>query len=213
MKNLETAAGLRALMLSATLAACFSCAANPGRAVPPVAAAPAPSSPADSATEPPIVQIRQFPHSALVNVVAWLPGEAQYGLRASLRRDGELISDRHQLFVSTEYEDVSIFPYISAAYSRTAQRNFVETTAPAGRLLLSAGVSRDIDACYGWPKCSPLLYRAIHVPDELLRMNRDSLGVRFYGRGGAELIITIQHDLIDSYLRAVDSVSATLRKN
>ena len=65
----------------------------------------------------------------------------------------------------------------------------------------------------GWPKCSPLMVRTVRVPDDLLRANRDSLAVRFYGRAGSELIIAIHRDLIDSYLQKFDSVSAALRKN
>jgi hypothetical protein len=217
MKNLETAVGLRALMLVATLMVCSGCASGAARATP--AAAPRVAIPpatdsanATPAAEAPIVQVRSFPHSAVVSVVAWSPDEPEYGLRASLARDGELIRD-HQLYVSTDYENVSISPYVSAVYSRaSARRNFVETTAPVERVLLSAGVSRDIDACSGWPKCSPLMIRTVRVPDEFLRSNRDSLAVRFYGREGSELIIAIHRELIDPYLQKFDSVRAVLRK-
>ena len=47
----------------------------------------------------------------------------------------------------------------------------------------------------------------------MLRANRDSVSIRLYGRGGAEMIVTIRRDVIDPYLRTVDSVSAALRKS
>jgi hypothetical protein len=53
----------------------------------------------------------------------------------------------------------------------------------------------------------------VRVPDSVLRANRDSLAVRFYGSAGSELIITVYRDLIDPYLATVDSLSAALRKN
>ena len=218
MKNLEIAAGLRALMLAATLMVCSACASGVTRGAPTAASLVANPQAADSANatpaaERPIVQVRSFPHSAVVTVVAWTPDEPEYGLRASLARDGALIRD-HQLYVSTDFENVSISPYVSAVYSKaSARRNFVETTAPVERVLLSDGVFRDIDACAGWPQCSPLMIRTVRVPDELLRANRDSLAVRFYGRAGSELIIAIRRELIDPYLQKFDSVSAALRKN
>ena len=218
MTNREIAAGPRALMLAATLVVSFGCASRAARATPEIGSVvttrpAAGSTDSTPAAETPIVQVRSFPHSATVTVVAWSPDEADFGLRASLTRDGTLIRD-HQLYVSTDYENVSLSPYISAVYSRAgARRNFVETTAPGERVLLADAVFRDIDACSGWPKCSPLMVRTVRVPDDLLRANRDSLAVRFYGRAGSELIIAIHRDLIDSYLQNFDSVRAALRKN
>jgi len=88
MKNREIAAGPRELMLAATLIVSFGCASRPARATPEIGSVvttrPATGS-ADStpAAELPIVQVRSFPHSATVTVVAWSPDEADFGLRAS----------------------------------------------------------------------------------------------------------------------------------
>jgi hypothetical protein len=45
----------------------------------------------------------------------------------------------------------------------------------------------------------------------MLRSNRDSIAVRLYGRGDAEMILTARRDLIDAYLSTVDSLAAALR--
>jgi len=79
------------------------------------------------------------------------------------------------------------------------------------RVLKMTGTSRDIYACY-FGSCSPFETLGVRIPDELLRANRDSVAVRFYGRGGRELIVTVRRDLIDAYLSSVDSVSAALRR-
>ena len=76
MKNLEIAAGLRALMLAATLMVCSGCASGAARATPTTASLVATPPATDSgnatqAAEAPIVQVRSFPHSAVVSVVAW----------------------------------------------------------------------------------------------------------------------------------------------
>jgi hypothetical protein len=205
MKNLATG-----LITAAALAIC-ACASGRGRATTAVTASSA--TPADSAP-PPIVQVRDFSHSALVDVIAWSPDESEYGLRSSLLRDGTLVHGEHELFVSTYYESVRISPYLNASYSRSnGRRNTVMTTAPEAHLLLSAGVRRDPQACIEWPICSPLTIQAVRVPDELLRANRDSFAVRFYGRANSALIVSVYRDLIDAYLRKVDSVSAALRKH
>src|SRR5439155_14336283 len=53
---------------------------------------------ADAAT----VEVRYYPHSPTVTIVAWDDADAAYGLRAWLRRDGSLIVG-HRLYVSTYY--------------------------------------------------------------------------------------------------------------
>lgn len=205
MKNLGT------VLIAAAVVAICGCATGRGSATTVATATPAASS--DSAP-PPIVQVREFSHSATISIVAWSRDESEYGLRSSLLRDGTLVRGEHEFYVSTYYDGVSISPYLNASYSRSSgRRNTVMTTTPEAHLLLSAGVWRDPQACIGWPMCSPLTIRGVRIPDELLRANRDSFALRFYGRANSELTITLYRDLIDPYLRKVDSVSAALRKH
>jgi len=157
---------------------------------------------------PAIVQVYEYRRSPTVTILAWAPEESAYGLRAWIRRDGSLVRD-HRFYVSTWY-DGGTFTYIGGSHIR---RGFFETVAPAARLLEPTGLFRDAHSCHAWPECSPYATRGARVPDAMLRANRDSVSIRLYGRGGAELIVTIRRDVIDPYLRAVDSVSAALRKS
>jgi hypothetical protein len=163
------------------------------------------------APAPTVVQVREYPHSPTVEVVAWSPEENAYGFRVALRRDGTLVRD-HRLYVSTYYGGLRTSRG-SSYNSATTYPSLVQTVDSAPRLLLSAGVSRDDYACfYDFDNCSPRFTFAVRVPDELLREKRDSLAVRLYGRGGNEMIVTLYRDVIDPYLRTVDSVAAALRR-
>ncbi|MFN2637563.1 MAG: hypothetical protein ABR585_11085 [Gemmatimonadaceae bacterium] len=206
MKITGTSSRRRAFMLIAAFPAFVSCALPFVRHSSLAASdARADESPLDSAA--PVIQVREYPHSARVLIVAWKSDENAYGLRASLRRDGALIRD-HRLYVDPFYGAVNI----SNPNVWYAPRGVVQTVSPAGQLLKSAGTSRDPYHCFYGSSCSPYETREVRVPDELLRANRDSLAVRFYGRDGKELIITLHRDLIDPYLKTVDSVAAELRK-
>jgi hypothetical protein len=166
--------------------------------------------------EPLTIQVREFPHSATVSVVVWNPEEPDYGLRATLRRDGSLVRD-HRLYVSTYY-----FGYDAiggqTSYARNTNRPllnpqhwFVRTVVPALDQLQSTGTIRDAEACH-WGSCSPFETFEVRVPDSLLRANRDSVAIKLYGRGDGEFVLAVRRDLIDPYLRTVDSVAAALRK-
>ncbi|MEO8910552.1 MAG: hypothetical protein ABI408_10040 [Gemmatimonadaceae bacterium] len=168
---------------------------------------------------PPIVEVREFPHSSIVSVVAWSPDEAEYGLQGRLLRgDGSLIRD-HRLYVSTYFmgsvpiadKRVYVRP---VSLGRPGQVNdVVQTVTPANHVLVATGVSHDDRACdYDKHTCTPFETFDIRVPDALLRENRDSVAVRLYRRGGAEMVVTIRRELIDPYLAKLDSVSAALRK-
>jgi hypothetical protein len=164
---------------------------------------------ADARSEPPIVQIRQYPHSPTVAIVAWAPDDNGFGLSAWLRRDGSLVHD-HQLYVSTYYNGGVALTNVALLRARW---NVAETIVPANQVLLSTGISRDPYHCYWGAECSPYEVRGLRVRDEMLRANRDSIAVRIYGRGGTEMVITLHRELIDAYLSTVDSVSAELRKS
>jgi len=147
------------------------------------------------APQPPTIELRYFSFSPTVSVVGWTADDAGYGLRTVVRRDGSLVRD-HRLYVSTY-----CVPWV---------RSLRLAVAPPKQLEM-LGISRDTYACY-FGSCSPFETLAVRIPDDLLRANRDSVSVKFYGRDNRELIITVRRDLIDAYLARVDSVSATLRK-
>jgi hypothetical protein len=146
--------------------------------------------------EPSRVEVRYYPFSPTVTVIAWSDDEPGYGLRATIRRDGSIVRD-HRLFVSTYYEaGVRVYP-----------RAAIES-----HVLQMTGISRDPRACWNFPVCSPPETYAARIPDELLRGHRDSVRVKFYSFHGRELIVTMYRDVIDKYLAAVDSVSTELRR-
>lgn len=146
--------------------------------------------------EAPTVEVRDLPHTSTVSVLAWSPAETAYGIRASFRRDGLLLLGYHRIYVNTY-----------AVNERSFSRAW--TTA---RPLRIGGVSRDPYFCSaGGDVCSPYETFGALVLDKVLRDNRDSLPVTFYGRNGALLTITLHRDVIDAYLTAVDSVSSALR--
>jgi hypothetical protein len=200
-----------ALIFAAVLPALVGCALPviPRTATAAARTALSPTDSVGAATleQVPIVQIREYSHSPTVTILAWAADEPAFGLRAQLRRDGSLVS-AHRLYVSTYYNGVSL-SNLRSAPTRLA---VVQTVAPPQRLLQSMGISRDVYACFYGIPCSPFEMREVRVPDALLRTNRDSVAVRFYGNGGTELIITVRREVIDPYLAAVDSVATSLRK-
>jgi hypothetical protein len=155
----------------------------------------APAQQADSASVA-TVEVRYYAHSPTVTIVGWDGGDAAYGLRAWLRRDGSLIED-HRLYVSTYY---------------TRRRPVFTRAMTSSRPLQLTGISRDVHACVGGKPCSPLETFGALIPDELLRSNPDSIPVTFYDRGERVLVITLHRDLIDAYLGRLDSVVAVMRK-
>jgi hypothetical protein len=164
--------------------------------------------------ETPIVQVREYNRSATVNVVAWGPEDAGYGLHAMLRRDGTLVRD-HRFYVNTLYLGAGFFRNTALTFGPGPAfqgRRFIEMIAPREQLLEREGISRDVHYCFGWPRCSPFETGGARVPDSVLRASRDSVALRFYDRFNTEMILTLRRDVIDPYLRTVDSVAAVLRK-
>jgi hypothetical protein len=172
--------------------------------------------PTDS-IQPPIVEVREFPRSSIVSVVAWSPDQPDFGLNARLSRgDGSLIRD-HRLYVSTYYmgnvpvSDSRVYTRPVVLGRPTRLHGVVQTVTPAKQLLEATGITRDDRACYyDKHSCTPFETFDVRVPDEMLRANRDSVAIRLYTRGGMETIVTLRRDLIDPYLAKVDSVSAAL---
>jgi hypothetical protein len=146
--------------------------------------------------EAPTVEVRDLPHTSTVSVLAWSPTETAYGNRSSFRRDGLLLAGYHRIYVNTFAVNERFF---SQAWTTT-------------RPLRIGGISRDPYYCAsGGDVCSPYETFGALVLDKVLRANRDSLPVTFYGRNGALLNVTLHRDVIDAYLTTVDSVSSALR--
>jgi hypothetical protein len=146
-------------------------------------------------TDTATVQVRFYKSAPTVSVVGWTNGDAGFGLRSSVRRDGSLVHD-HRFYVSSYYDP--------------AIRSYHIVSVPPVQLE-RLGTSRDVFACY-YGKCSPFVTLGWRLTDEMLRGARDSLVVQFHGRQGREMSIAVPGTLIAAYLTAVDSVTASLRK-
>jgi hypothetical protein len=131
-----------------------------------------------------------------------------------VRRDGTLVRD-HRFYVSALYLGAGFFRSTGVTFGQAAAldgRRFIEMIAPQELLLEREGFSRDVHYCFGWPRCSPLETGGARVPDSVLRASRDSVSLKFYDRYATEMILTLRRDVIDPYLRTVDSVAAALRR-
>jgi len=159
-----------------------------------------------------VVQVREYNRSSTVNVLAWAPDDDGYGLQTMVRRDGTLVRD-HRFYVSALYLGAGFFRSTGVTLGPALNgRRFVEMIAPQELLLEREGLSRDVHYCFGWPRCSPLETGGARVPDSVLRASRDSVSLKFYDRYATEMIFTLRRDVIDPYLRTVDSVAAALRR-
>jgi hypothetical protein len=150
----------------------------------------------------PIVQVRDVPTMPYVSIVAWQPGEAHFGLRTRLRRDGSHLGENrvgeHRLFLNSVYVE--------------SNGGYNHAVAHSGKLLRNiAGTISDAEACrYG--ACSPAKTLGIGVSDEFLRQHRDSLIVTMRPKVGRNWVIRLDSALINAYLTTVDSLAATMKK-
>jgi len=155
----------------------------------------------DTGAPPPVVQVRAFPKSSVVSVVAWDADDAAFGLRTSVTRTGELVSDDrfgdHRLYLTP------LFVHEMGGFTHAA--------VTPGQLLLGTGWQRDEYACFYGKDCSPIVTLGVRVPDSLLRANRDSLVITF-SRVGDPWMLTLRRELIAAYLKSVDSVVAETRR-
>lgn len=159
------------------------------------------------------IQVRYFPHSPDVSVLAWRKEDAGLGLRARFRTDGSQIND-HVIWVSSSYAPE--FPQSPRA------------RIPTRRLEPANGV-RDDYACH-FGECTPFVTSGAAIPDNVLRATQGSLPVLFYEDassrprvhpllgtpdvqlGAREMTLTVDSALIAAYLGAVDAVQAQLRR-
>lgn len=154
----------------------------------------------------PIVQVRDVPTMPFVGIVAWQPGEAAFGLRTRLRRDGSHLGENrtgeHRIYLSTAYVEANGPWNHAVAHTGKLLRNI---TGPRDTV-------RDVDACRYGGGCSPNKTVGIGVSDEFLREHRDSLVVTLRPKTGRNWAITLEGELIKAYLATVDSVAASLKK-
>lgn len=150
----------------------------------------------------PVVQVRGFPRSSVVSVVAWDVNDAAFGLRTSVSRTGRSVGGvrfgDHLLYMVPSYaSQMGGFKY--AAVTR-------------GHLLLTARPQRDYYACFYGAECSPMVTIGVGVPDSVLRANQDSLVVTFYPTLLDPWTITLRREVIAPYLNKVDSIVTVLKK-
>lgn len=150
----------------------------------------------------PVIQVRDVPKAPTIAIVGWDDMNAEYGLRTRLRRDGSHLGEgrvgEHRLYLRSVFVE--------------ANGKFAHAVAHNGKLLRNTGSARDVDACRFGNVCSPSETVGIGVSDEFLRENRDSLVVTLRPSTGRYWTIRLDRSLIDAYLGAMDSVSASLKK-
>jgi hypothetical protein len=154
----------------------------------------------------PVIQVRDVPNAPNIVIVGWEAGDANYGLRTRLRRDGSHLGEgrvgEHRLFLSSVFVE--------------ANGGFAHAVAHNGKLLRNItgarDTVRDVDACRFGNVCSPAKTVGVGVSDEFLRENRDSVVVTLRPRTGRHWTIRLDRSLIDAYLGAMDSVSASLKR-
>ena len=150
----------------------------------------------------PVVQVRDVANAPTIPILAWDAGDADYGLRTRINRDGQDIGEarrgEHRLYLSSAFVD--------------ARGGFAHAVAQDGKLLRNANDEDDPDACRFNNVCSPRRTIGLGVPDEWLRKHRDSLVVTFRPRTGQNWSIRLDGPVINAYLNTIDSVSASLKK-
>ena len=194
----------RTRTLAVTLVGVLGCASALAGGAPAAATeAPGAAGPDTARTDPPIVQIREYPAASYVTVVAWSPGAANYGLRGQVNPQGDLRGARlgdHSVFVSA----------VSVQVEGGFTRAWV-VPVPPGPVLMHGGAMADRLACNRGESCAPMSIVTVQMPDALLRQHRDSLVVTFSGGKDGDWSVKLDRELVDAYLHAVDSVAASRR--
>lgn len=140
-----------------------------------------------------VIQVRDFPSSAIVEIVAWNAAQPSFGLRTWVRRSGA--PDRyHRLWVSLETPGGR-----DVAKAQGLNRPLPVTTAT------------DTENCLNG-KCAPNATFGARLPDNQLRAAKEDVVVTFFTGSGAELAMTARRALVDAYLGTVDSVITALKK-
>jgi hypothetical protein len=140
-----------------------------------------------------IVQVRDFPGSGTLDVIAWNSAEPTYGVRTFVRRSGA--PDRyHRLWVNVDVAGVR------------------EVTKAEGlNRPLRVSTETDTQNCFNG-KCSPTSTVGARLPDDAFRASTGDVLVKFITPSSSELNFTLRRGLVDSYLATVDSVAKALKK-
>lgn len=163
-----------------------------GRTIPPAGALAGTASSAPSQAGA-TIQVRDFPSSSIVEVVAWSASEPRLGLRTWVRRNGA--ADRYHRF------------WVSSAYPAIGDAS----KAQAFNRPLQVGSARDEQNCVNG-KCAPASTVTARLPDGPFRESKEDLAVKFITASGNDITLTLRRGLIDAYLGTVDSVMAALKK-
>lgn len=140
-----------------------------------------------------IVQVRDFPSSSTIWVVAWNAAEPAYGVGTVVSRSGK--PDRyHRLWVNQEWpggRDVSQAQGLNRPLPVTTQT--------------------ETQNCFEG-KCTPNTTFGARIPDGPFRASKEDVPVKFITGSGSEITFTLRRGLIDRYLGTVDSVIASMKK-
>ncbi len=157
----------------------------------------------DEAEATPLVQVRDFWRARTVSVLGFYKENATYGLRAEVRHDGQLTSNRrlgdHLL-------------YMNRAIVR-ANGGFKLASIMTSELQLVPGALRDVNSCLLGLPCSPYDNVTLGIPDSVLRSYRNGLVVTFDRDSPSQWIIEFSSEMIAKYLNSVDSVIVARRTN
>jgi hypothetical protein len=151
----------------------------------------------------PIVQVRDYWHSASVSVVAWDVDDPEFGIRTSITRSGKLVGG-----LRTGDHSLYMTPYLLRDMGGFAHA----AVDPKKGELLSTGTRGDAYACFYGKTCSPMVTVGVRIPDSMLRENRDGLEVTFYPRVEDPWSLYLRRELISAYLIKVDSVVRAMKK-
>jgi hypothetical protein len=140
-----------------------------------------------------IIQVRDFPSSNTVYVVAWSAAEPAFGLSTDVRRTGAP-NRYHRLWVSIDWPG-----------GRDA------TQAQGLDRPLQVSTTTETQNCFNGT-CTPGTTFGARIPDGPFRASKDPLVVKFITGSGSEINFTARRALVDAYLATVDSVVAALKK-
>jgi hypothetical protein len=155
-----------------------------------------------SSFQPAVVQVRDVPNTPNIPILAWDAGDADYGLRTRINREGEDIGEarhgEHRFYLSSSFVN--------------ARGGFAHAVAQDGKFLRQTNNENDPDACRFDNLCSPRQTIGLGVPDEWLRKHSDSLVVTFRPKTGQNWTVRLDGSVIKAYLSTIDSVEASLKK-
>ena len=141
-----------------------------------------------------VVQVRDFPNSSTIDIVAWDAMNPQWGLRTFVKRNNGQPDRYHRFWVNSDYpggRDVST----AQGLNRTLQVN----------------TQNDNQNCYNG-KCTPTSTFGGRINDNWIRDAKGDVDVRFLTSSSSEINLSVKKGVVEAYLAALDSVSKSLKK-